>query len=427
MSIRKFWLFAKLIQNKKLRDTLWKVHKKMALDDNYSVIKVVRAFWNFLRYEKIIKFNDVFVVNSFYPPFPGKAFEQLFGGTSHSDRDLFKNFKNGKRIAPLSCYIAITSACQYHCWHCSAANRGNTDNMSTGTVKALIKDLQDMGVAIIGFTGGEPLLREDLAEIISSIDDRSVSFVFSTGYGLTRKKALDLKKAGLFGFAVSLDHYNPSIHDRKRGYIGAFDKATEAIKTSIEAGLFTMLQVVATKELLKGKDIWKIIDLGKAFGVHEIRILEPMKSGRLIGADPNIFFTEDERNQLISIHKKANKLRGYPLVTTFAHFENEEQFGCSAGVHHSYIDTSGNLCPCDFIPLSFGNIKEENIKILWKRMNRAMGQQPRCRCFMQENADKIKEASNGILPLNPEISKKICQECRPGQLPKFFQLMKGGD
>lgn len=427
MSLRKFWLFIRLIQNKKLRQTLWQNHKRMLLDSNYSLINVIKAFWHFLRDEKIIRFNDVYVVNSFYPPFPSQTFEQMLNATSKNDQEFFKNFSQGKRIAPLSCYIAITNACRYRCWHCSAANRRNARSMSTRVLKKLIKELQDLGVAIIGFTGGEPLLREDLVDIISSIGSRSITFVFSTGYGLSKEKALKLKKAGLFGLAVSLDHYKPKIHDKKRGYVGAFDKAVKAIKISLDVGIFTILQMVATKDLLKKGEIWRMIDLGKDLGVHEIRILEPIKSGRLIAADSTLFFSDNERRQLVAIHKRASKLWGYPIVTTFAHFESEEQFGCGAGVHHSYIDASGNLYPCDFVPLSFGNIQEEKIKILWKRMNQAMGQQSRCRCFMQENADKIKEASNGILPLNPEISKKICQECKPGQLPKFFQLMKGGD
>ncbi|MBU3918618.1 radical SAM protein [Patescibacteria group bacterium] len=424
MNIRKLWIFIQILFNKKARNSIWRIHKRMGSDDSYSADRASRSLWSFLCHERIIRFSNVYVVNSFFPPFPGKAFEQIFNGTSHMDKELFKNYKIGKKVAPLSCYIAATNSCPYHCWHCSAADRKLNDNMSTGALKSLIRDLQDMGTAIIGFTGGEPLLRNDLVEIISSIDDRSVSLVFSSGYDLTNKKAQELKKAGLFGFAVSIDHYDPDEHDKIRGYKGAFDKAIEAVKASLGAGLFTIIQTVATKGLLNTGGIWKIIDLGKSLGVHEIRIMEPIKSGKLIG-EKGVFLNDDERKQLISIHKKGNKIRGYPIITTFAHFESPDQFGCGAGVHHSYIDASGNLYPCDFVPMSFGNIKEESIKSLWSKMNKAMGGRPKLNCFMQQYSNRIKEVSDGSFPLSPEVSQKICKNCiaDKGRLPKFFEIM----
>jgi len=80
---------------------------------------------------------------------------------------------------------------------------------------SLINEIQDMGVGIIGLAGGEPLLRNDLEEIVENIDDRSVSYVYSTGYGLTSQRARDLKSAGLYGIIIDFQSMNEGEHDEK--------------------------------------------------------------------------------------------------------------------------------------------------------------------------------------------------------------------
>ena len=68
----------------------------------------------------------------------------------------------------------------------------------------IVDELYEMGAKWFGLSGGEPLLREDLIEIVKSVDDRSTAFMFTSGYGLTEEKAKELKKAGLFGVMISL-------------------------------------------------------------------------------------------------------------------------------------------------------------------------------------------------------------------------------
>jgi len=89
-----------------------------------------------------------------------------------------------------------------------------------------------MGVGIIGLAGGEPLLRNDLEEIVENIDDRSVSYVYSTGYGLTSQRARDLKSAGLYGIIIDFQSMNEGEHDEKMGFNGAYHYAVNAIENS---------------------------------------------------------------------------------------------------------------------------------------------------------------------------------------------------
>jgi MoaA/NifB/PqqE/SkfB family radical SAM enzyme len=77
--------------------------------------------------------------------------------------------------------------------------------------------------------------------------------------------------------------------------------------------------------------------------------------------------------------------------------------GCIAGYQTLFIDASGEICPCDFTPLSFGNIKETPITEIWTQMKEYFPR-PRTDCLMRDIAEKI---DSSILPLSPNESKKI--------------------
>lgn len=404
---------------------LWNVHKEFSKDKNHSFWNLFRVIWYVSKDEKIIKYNGKYVITSFFPPIPSKAFDQLFNSVNKNVSS-FYGHTHAMSTSPISIHIAVTNKCNFNCWHCSNVNRKKKDGITTKQMIKLIKDLQDMGVAIIGLTGGEPLLRKDIEKIVSSIDDRSISILFTTGQTLTLEKAKKLKKAGLFMAGISLDHYEKDYVDKKRGYKGAFETALNAVKNCKKAGLYTMIQIVVRKDLFDNncEKIWKMLDFAKRIGVHEIRLLEPICTGRLIHAAGSILLTDKEREKLREIHKKANWSGRYPKVSTFAQIESKEMFGCGAGSQHSYIDAQGNLYPCDFVPLSFGNIKEESIKRLWAEMNKTLGK-PCVKCFMLQNVGKIRKIYKGKLPLNKKETKKICKSCYSKELPDFYKVLAG--
>ena len=107
-----------------------------------------------------------------------------------------------KRVAsgeplPVVTNFAVTAKCCCNCWHCSFADRDKRDKLTLDVMRESIAQLQDMGTSVIGFTGGEPLLRKDLEEIIACVDERSMPIFFTTGFQLTRERVRELKDAGL--------------------------------------------------------------------------------------------------------------------------------------------------------------------------------------------------------------------------------------
>jgi len=294
--------------------------------------------------------------------------------------------------------------------------------MSRETILSAVRDLQDMGVCILGFTGGEPMLRDDLAGIIGSIDDRSVSILFTSGDGVSEKRVKELRRNGLFGAAVSLDHYEPEIHDERRGVKGAFGTALNAIRIFRDNGMYTMIQLVATREMANGESFQRYLDLAGELGVHEIRLLEPMPTGNLLSCACKCILNGEERGELRKLHIRTNRERNTTKVCAFAHIEHKELYGCGAGFQHLYVDAQGNVCPCDFTPVSFGNISRESVSVIWSRLTAAFGR-PGCKCFLMENMDRLNEAFTGTLPIEYSKVRSLCRFPEECELPEYYRML----
>ena len=125
----------------------------------------------------------------------------------------------------------------------------------------------------------------------------------------------------------------------------------------------------------------------------------------------------NELELLKSIRKSLNRRRSGPIVTTLAEYESEDFMGCNTGYQTLFIDASGEVCPCDFTPLSFGNIKQTPLKDIWKQMGEYFPR-PRADCLMREIAHMI---NSDVLPLSLEESKKIIPKLdKKSPYPKLY-------
>jgi pseudo-rSAM protein/SPASM domain protein len=143
----------------------------------------------------------------------------------------------------------LTKQCNLYCDHCYAA--ADTEcapgELSTAEGKQLLSELADYGVPVVLFSGGEPLVRDDLAELIAYAADRGIRPVLSTnGTLITRERAQRLKDAGLKYAGISVDGL-PERNDEFRGQEGAFDAALEGIEACLDTGLKTGLRYTITE------------------------------------------------------------------------------------------------------------------------------------------------------------------------------------
>lgn len=375
--------------NPKVIRNFWIIISKFRKSREFRLKNLIKCAQNVIKNDRLVMHDKSIVINSFLPPIDSRAFLTIAMQVPGKGEKFFENHVKGIRKAPISCYIACTDKCRYHCWHCSASrfmkDSGPGSDYTTKQLKYAVRALQELGVGIIGFTGGEPLLRADLEEVIATINDTSVSYVFSTGDHLTYERACALKKAGLFGIAISIDSTDAAAHDAMRHYEGAHSQAINALINAKRAGLYTMSQTVCTRELLEGGGIYRLARYLKRLGIDEMRIMEPIPCGRLDKSNAAIL-TATEQQKLKQLHILFNRSPKYPKTSVFPYVESREQYGCGAGVQHSYMDAKGNFGPCDFLCKTYGNIFEEDIKDIWKRMHREIGK-PHLKCLAKYGGD----------------------------------------
>jgi len=366
-------------------------------------------FKEYLANEKVIRFGEQFVVNTNLPPYPSGAFDGFADQFSH-----LGDVENRKLY---SVTLAVTNRCSLNCWHCYNAGRSQID-LPLDKMKELAGDLQSKGSVMITLTGGEPLLRDDLEEIAAAFDDRSCVIVGTTGMGLTAERAERLKQSGVFGIGVSLDSASADEHDKLRGKSGAFDQACRAIQLAADAGLYPYVVAVATREFLDPECFFPFMEFAGSIGALEVHLLEPSASGKLADRS-DVLLTGAERKMIFDYQTRIAADEKLPILSSFAYIESPEAFGCGAGLTHMYIDGSGEVCPCNLVPISFGNIANESLDAILAKMA-CHFRKPRTCCVGHMLAGKIPQDH---LPTPCEVSDKLCEENLPKShaIPRFFQ------
>ena len=242
---------------------------------------------------------------------------------------------------------------------------------------------------------------------------------------MDQEKASALKRAGLWACCISLDHPDSKQCDQLRGMEGAYKQALESIRISKHTGFYTMIGTVATRSLVERELYRAVYEIARVLEVDEFRLVEPMPCGKLSGTSEDMLLTANHIKDLRDFHITTNRKGRLPKVCAFNQIESPEIFGCGAGTQHFFIDSAGEICPCDFTPLSFGNVTEKSLLSIWNTMNDAMVN-PRRHCFIQKHHRLISKYATGQeYPLPPEISKKVCAEAGTEPFPDYFALVTG--
>ncbi|MCG6907074.1 MAG: 12,18-didecarboxysiroheme deacetylase [Desulfobacteraceae bacterium] len=174
----------------------------------------------------------------------------------------------------------VTRRCNLKCVHCYAQAKDISFNneLTTGEGKRLIDDLAGFGAPVLLFSGGEPMVRPDLAELAGYAVQKGMRAVISTnGTLITREKARILKEIGLSYVGISLDGME-AVNDRFRGVRGAYAKALEGIRNCQEAGIKVGLRFTINKANVA--EIPKIFDLLEEMQIPRICFYHLVYAGR---------------------------------------------------------------------------------------------------------------------------------------------------
>lgn len=294
--------------------------------------------------QKIAKVNGRFYWDLSAPGYPSVASSQYF-------QNSFSLFDASSQAFGLrAVYFSITNKCSLQCEHCYEWPRLNRkDLLSTVDLIDIIKKYQEYGVGVFFLEGGEPFLRwKGLIELLKSADDTSDFWIITSGYHLTAEKAKILRKQGLTGVMVSLDHYQEALHNRFRGDNSAFEDAINAVINANSAGLVTALSICATRDFVNRQNLRRYLALARRLGVSFVQILEPQPIGHYAGKDIQLY--PKQQRLLTSFYLQNNglkKYRSYPIIFYPAY--HQRRLGCQgAGSRYLFIDSDGNVQLCPF-------------------------------------------------------------------------------
>jgi Fe-coproporphyrin III synthase len=291
----------------------------------------------------------------------------------------------------------LSDRCNLACAHCysrSGPDCETEEELSTAEALGLIEDLAGMGVPLILFSGGEPLLREDIWELARSAERHGIRTALSTnGTLITAEVAEKIRDSGIGYAGISLDGARPETHDAFRGLRGAFERSIEGFARCREAGVRTGLRVTLTRENID--ELGALIDLAEAVGASRFCLYWLVPSGRgseaydrlqLSGSqvddalellyqraketDPAAmeFLTVDAPQDCIQL-LRAMERDGSPEVAEAEALVRSLNGGCSAGTRVANIDPQGNVYPCQFArseEFFVGNIREQPFSRLWQ-------------------------------------------------------------
>lgn len=277
-----------------------------------------------------------------------------------------------KRIVkPRLIAFEVTRRCRYSCRHCRAdASASIEEELTTKDCKKIIKAVAKYKKCVLILTGGEPMERRDIYELIRYCRKIGLRPVLATcGYRIDEKTIVRLKKAGITALSFSIDGVSAESHDKFRGTIGAFDSAVNAAKIARKAHV--RFQINTTISKININEVIGIADLAKELGAYCFNpfILVPTGRGREI-ADEILDPVEYEAllNELLRIKIKSEiKVRvtcgpQFARVCKQAEAKGlmKEVSGCMGGRGFGFISYRGDVQICGFLDIPAGNLIENN-------------------------------------------------------------------
>jgi radical SAM protein with 4Fe4S-binding SPASM domain len=297
--------------------------------------------------------------------------------------------------APFLVVWDFTHLCNLRCKHCyQDAQAALEDELTTEEAKGLIDQLADAGVVVIAFSGGEPLMRKDFFEIAAYAKSRDMYIALaSNGTLITPQVAARLRAAGVYYVEISIDGKDAFSHDGMRGIHGAFDRSIRGIESCVKEGLYTCIATTVTRE--NYPEIPEIYALSKKMGVKRLMGFNFIPTGRGIQmVDQDISPAEREEliKYMLTIDARGEKpecLSTAPQMARVAveiaesegvpvgHFYLGQALkgktrmladfigGCGAGRLYCSIEPNGEIQPCVFMPISVGNIRDNDFLSVW--------------------------------------------------------------
>ncbi len=286
----------------------------------------------------------------------------------------------------------VTRACDLACVHCraSAIPERERGELTTGEGRALIREIRRFGKPIFVLTGGDPLKRPDIYDLIrAGVEAGLTTNLSPSGTPLLRHAALlRAREAGLAGVSISLDGSTEEIHDRFRGMPGSFSWSLEGAASAAALGLRLQINTTLTRHnlsdlpaianLVGGLEAWRwtlflLVPTGRATAGQQVTTGEIESVfewlDRLSGTVPfKIKTTEGPHYRRVALQRQAasRETAGAGAPVRLGSGGGRFIPGMNDGSVFLFINSRGEIQPSGFLPLTAGNVRTDSLVTIYR-------------------------------------------------------------
>jgi radical SAM protein with 4Fe4S-binding SPASM domain len=197
-----------------------------------------------------------------------------------------------------------------------------------------------------------------------------------------------------------------------------------------KAGVPVAFNICLVREGFHDGRFEALMENARNFGAAIVQIIKPKPAGGWLVDGAEVFTNQDfaRVEELVNKYNHNRAYRDYPAISAQMLEESSEMFGCTAGgTDRFYINAKGDVQPCEFLNISFGNIASEDFDIIYSRMR--MHFDKPCQAWLCEACSgqirKIMQ-ENGVtsLPLDAEMSKKIYLGWDRGEETELYSTLR---
>jgi len=264
----------------------------------------------------------------------------------------------------------VTRKCRFNCIHCRAAasEKAGSEYLTTAQCKQILLTLAEYNKCLVILTGGEPMEREDIYELIEFGNIAGHRMAMATcGYSINDDTAKKLKDCGILTLSFSLDGSDANSHDSFRRTAGAFEITLAAIEKCREHGIRFQINTTVTSRNIE--HVHKIAQLAQEFGAYCFNpfILVPTGRGAAISdeiLDPTKYekllrdFAEIKKEIPMDVRVTCGPQFSRIMAQTDskAFLGKRKSKGCMAGGEFAFISYRGDVQTCGFLNISAGNL-----------------------------------------------------------------------
>lgn len=281
---------------------------------------------------------------------------------------------NSEKFIPLIISWNVTRKCNLKCSHCyiNAASGEYNDELNTEESKRLIDQISEVSRPLLILSGGEPLLRKDVFELIQYGTQKGLRMgLGSNGALIDNDVAKKLKEAGIKTVSISLDSHVPEHHDEFRGVKGSWQKAVNAIKALRDNDVLVQVNTTLTQQ--NYSEIDDIMSLAEKLGVENFHLFFLVPTGRgtkIADITPamyeNMIKTTFAKTARHKLNVRPSCAPQFMRIAKDMNLDMRQWIrGCIAGLYYCRVYPNGEITPCPYLPVKLGNIREKSFKDIW--------------------------------------------------------------